>query len=395
MIYFLMLAISVMLLPRTHVNQQISRPGVLVISRIKIRCFFAFLVVFLVAALRYGVGTDYFFTYVPGFLALRDHPSTYNYYEFAFRWLNLLCIAFTDNYQSIFVATSLIVYGVLFFTICKWSSRPRISLLIYFCSSLFFNSLSNMRQAIAMVICYMALEYLLDRMKLSGGKLSPAQNKYRDQIKPLVEFYIIVILAFLFHSSAIVFTCVPFLLIIKRVQLRNHIIIAAIVAVVVIYLNYSGIANQILNFVISLVGRYDYYSSTYEMYWSFLAYNSAAYILMYAATLSSKMTDKDAQRGNIYINIQFLAVVIMMFSNIIPFAERLAKYFILCQCASVPYFLSKVSVSNTKLLIASAFVLLYIAWILFYIFSYGADACFPYHCVIFVKEMFQKAYFGF
>lgn len=394
MIYFLMLAVSVMLLPQKHVDRTISKPGVLQISRTKTRCFLAFLVVFLVAALRYGVGTDYFYTYVPGFLALRDHPSAYNYYEPAFRLLNLLCIAFTDNYQSIFVTTSLIVYGVLFYSICRWSVHPRISLLIYFGSSLFFSSLSNMRQAISLAIGYMALEKFLDRRNLIDSDVLSSKKQRSENRKSLIEFYVLVILAFLFHSSAIVFASVPFLLIIKRVRLRNHLLIASVAAAIVVFLNYSGIVSQILNFTLALLERYTVYNASGHIYRSFLVFNIAIYFLMYMATLSSQMTDKEIQRSNIYINIQFLAVVIMMFSNVIPSAERLAKFFMVCQCAAVPFFLSKISIPKTKVMIAGAFILLYVAWILFYIFKYGADECFPYQCVLFVKNMFQKRYFG-
>lgn len=387
MIYFIMFVTSIVLLPKTCVKPRFRRRKPWLISNERLCCFLAFVVVFLVAALRYDVGTDYFYTYVPGFLSLKRNPDGYNYYEPAFKFLNLFCIAITDNYQSIFALTSLIVYGIFFYTICKWSAQPKISFFVYFSSSMFFNSLSNIRQAISMVICFAALERFLATKNMAEVNLVHWTERYKYNIKSLLEFYLSVFGAYFFHSSAVVFLVVPFLRLVKRIRLRYHIIIALAATVIAIYMNYSGIANQILNIALSLLSRYSIYNAVGRIFLSFLAMNCAIYALMYISSISSKMSEAEIQRGNTYINIQLLAIVVMLFSNIIPTADRIARYFMLCQCVSVPFFIGKISVRRTKIIVACGFFFLYIAWILFYILEYGADGCFPYQSVLFVNDM--------
>ena len=115
MVFTLMFFVALFLLPQAQpINNtcSIKRKGT--ISRRTLREFTAFFIVFIIAAIRYGIGTDYFYTYAPGFIRIRDTGAAYSYYEPAFSTLNIVCTWISDNYQILFVVTSLIIYGILF-----------------------------------------------------------------------------------------------------------------------------------------------------------------------------------------------------------------------------------------------------------------------------------------
>lgn len=390
MVFTLMFFVALFLLPQAQpINNtcSIKRKGT--ISRRTLREFTAFFIVFIIAAIRYGIGTDYFYTYAPGFIRIRDTGAAYSYYEPAFSTLNIVCTWISDNYQILFVVTSLIIYGILFWLICKISDNPCLSWFVYFCSSLFFSSLSNIRQAIAMILCLVSFAYYLG---LFGKERYNPKKSY--VIRRTIIFYAISVLAYMFHSSAIVFFAVPLIGLLKRVKLKNQIAIAILLAVVAIGMNYTGITQNILKSVLLALNRYQVYSSDNEMFWSFLLLNACIYALMYISSLHFNGEENNKPTGVFYINVQYVAVIILLFSNVIPLADRLSKYFMICQCLSVPYFVSNIKDKKTKKSILAAFVILYTLWILFYIFVYGADGCFPYKCFFF-EDMWEKTYFGF
>ncbi len=97
--------------------------------------------------------------------------------------LYVLNLAFED-YRTVFIFTSLIIYSAVFFMICRESSNPWISVAAYLCFGLFFNSLCFLRQTIAALMVAYA-------------------TKYVGEKRPL-RFAALVIAASVFHWSALV-----------------------------------------------------------------------------------------------------------------------------------------------------------------------------------------------
>ena len=59
---------------------------------------------FLVSAFRYGIGTDYFYTYIPQFKIIANGGESY--YEYGFFMLNKIISYFTYDSQWIIIVTS-------------------------------------------------------------------------------------------------------------------------------------------------------------------------------------------------------------------------------------------------------------------------------------------------
>ena len=90
-----------------------------------------FLILFTISGFRYGVGTDYFFTYVPTYKQI--YNGTPPPMEPIFLWLNKLCIDFAGSwYQSIFIVTSFIFIGLIYIVIYNMPCS-KVLLTVSFC----------------------------------------------------------------------------------------------------------------------------------------------------------------------------------------------------------------------------------------------------------------------
>ncbi|MGN0674749.1 MAG: EpsG family protein [Oscillospiraceae bacterium] len=122
--------------------------------------------------------------------------------------LYVLNLAFED-YRTVFIYTSVIIYSAVFYLIGKNSSNPWISAAAYLCFGLFFNSLCFLRQTMAALIAAYAVKYI-------------------DEKRPL-RFFVLIIAASAFHWSALIMLAMFFLLKIKPGRIYLGIVTAGTV----------------------------------------------------------------------------------------------------------------------------------------------------------------------
>lgn len=106
--------------------------------------------VWFITVFRYDVGTDYFYTYVPRYeLALNgEWPFT----EPVFNIMYSVLALFRMDVQWVFIITgTFIVFGMYAFCY-KYSPMPLLSIALFFATSVYFSSLNNVRQYVAMVL---------------------------------------------------------------------------------------------------------------------------------------------------------------------------------------------------------------------------------------------------
>ena len=109
----------------------------------------SFLPFFIVAAIRYEVGTDWPI-YLDYYHWIND--GTKRFSEELFNLMNKLVGWTAGDFQVLVVLTAFLSYFFLFKAIYEQSISAPLSLIIFFVSSLFFASLNQLRQAIAMPI---------------------------------------------------------------------------------------------------------------------------------------------------------------------------------------------------------------------------------------------------
>lgn len=151
-------------------------------------CFLSSLPLFLLSALRYGIGTDYFYGYVPIFQTINSGHIQNTRAEKGYVFLNYIVSRFTDDYQWIFVITSALFVFISFYVIGKYSKSTALSLIIWFLSYNYLSSYSMVRQSLSCAMAMLAIPFLY------SGKKS-------DRLK----FIIIILCAATIHTSIALF----------------------------------------------------------------------------------------------------------------------------------------------------------------------------------------------
>lgn len=100
-----------------------------------------------------------------------------------------------DDYTTVFIYTSIVIYSAVFYLIYKRSSSPWISTAVYLCLGLYFNSLCFLRQVMAAMLIVYGMKFIYKKMPL--------------------QFMVIAFAASAFHWSALLMIPLFFLLSIK------------------------------------------------------------------------------------------------------------------------------------------------------------------------------------
>lgn len=128
--------------------------------------------------------------------------------------LYILNLAFED-YRTVFIYTSIVIYASVFYLIYKNSSCPWISAAAYMCFGLFFNSLCFLRQTMAALVVAYAVQFVCEK-------------------RPL-RFIVLIAAASAFHWSALIMLAMYLLLRIKP----DYIYLGIIAAGTVIFCIFS------------------------------------------------------------------------------------------------------------------------------------------------------------
>lgn len=208
---------------------------------------------------------------------------------------------FFDDYQSLFFFTALVTYIFLFLGIKKYTKHTSIALILFLLiPGLFLNSLTIIRQELAIAIAFYAFSFLVDRKFLN--------------------YFILMILAFSIHYSvAIVFF--THLIVWRYAPKVKYSFYYFLILFSLLFLKFN-IGNLVYYFAQG--ARYEFYQSGESV--SFLkifVLNLLALVYVY---FSPKIIDKS--KYNIYI----VALVVMnvvylnVFSSVIALS-RIAYYF--------------------------------------------------------------------
>ena len=121
---------------------------------------------FFLSAFRYGIGTDYFYTYTPEFHRIAEGQESY--YEPGFWLINKIISLFTTNAQWVFIVTSVLFIGLLYYVLIKMCRNISMALLQFFLSFNYYISLNNVRQSLASVILLAGI-YFLTKKKVPAA----------------------------------------------------------------------------------------------------------------------------------------------------------------------------------------------------------------------------------
>lgn len=286
----------------------------------------------LVSGLRYGVGTDFFFRYDADYRTLSDGRDVGNL-EIGFKIFMKVCLIFSKNSQILFIITSILISFFMIYGINKTSKNLLISILIFVIGGFFFQSLNLVRQFLAMAMIFFGYQYLLEK----------------DKIK---WYLLICVLAFFIHSSSIIMIGLIFCR--KKIIFKPWITLSIIA---VIFLFSSSILDILTPFIentrfeVYLIGKYakPYTSHLYNLV-NLVIY--AFIVILYQVKIKNDKTEEMSEEmyveDKLLLNIQALALIFTVMSNVHMLFSRMSYYFTIFQILSIPYFIETTIVKNFK-----------------------------------------------
>lgn len=278
-------------------------------------------------------------------------------YEKGFCILSVLVNKLFGNFTIFLIICGFIIYFNVIHVFCKMSQSPSTSILCYFGIGSFAQSCNALRQYLAISFCLLALYYLI---------------KKDNDI--LFAFYVIV--AFLFHKTAIIFLI---LLPIKRIEfnLKNCCIVSAV----------SVIAIPIIPYLIKLFGSifntsYLGYFSTY----SFLSVLNVSILVLsliglivsmhYKKTLHEQR--KLAKEYDMFLKMILIFCILILYSiTLLELLDRVALYFLVSILFIVPIILKKMKTYKLKILEA-LMIICFIIFIYYFLKIRGTYGVIPY-----------------
>lgn len=295
----------------------------------------SFIFLFLISGLRFNVGRDYL-NYTYTFILVNKLPnlsaiinlSKDSGLEIAFLLLNKLIGLFTSNIQWIFLTTSFITLFVIFKTIYKHSSLVWLSVYLFSVSG-YLASFNILRQYIAISIIFYSYKYIKDNS--------------------LLKFITLVVIASLFHNSALLFLPLYFIL---KINLNIK---------KISFFTFSGIfITLFFNQIISLVQTFlygEYTATSFGMTAGNINNVIIALIYFCLALFFKKPLLERSNANRILINWSFVNFILSLMSMKIWLITRLMDYSSIYLILLVPEIIVSVRDKTSRTLLTMIIIL--------------------------------------
>lgn len=258
----------------------------------------------LVSGLRYKVGTD-FAQYSEIYSVFGNQPINWGGQEVGFDALNKILYKINTNPQFFFLITSIFInLGIVIF-ITKYSINLSMSMYFYITNYTYYATMNGVRQYIAAIILALGFKYILN--------------------KDFKKYFIIILLASLFHASVFIMIPIYFLAITDIKSIWNKLFIAVIAFAFVFYQPFVNIMFKFLE------------NSSYAHYQSELVnLDDGANILrlvvwalpiVLMALRKNKAEEMFGERASIIFNVCFYGMCFMALAYRHKYFARLTMYF--------------------------------------------------------------------
>lgn len=279
-----------------------------------------FLVLFLVSALRIGIGNDYWtyrdqFKYIYG----GDRATSF---EIGFQWCVVLLqkLFGFDNYRVIFACIAFFTVFFFLIAIYELSDVFVISFFMFLANGFYFMSFSNMRYYLALSICVYAMKYVI-----KGD---------------LVRFVGMVIVAALFHKTALV--VIPFYLAARYIRWTRRTVwlIPAAVAALIAF-------RPLIRRIIFLFYPF-YEGSAFDVVdISYVNILKCGAILIFSLLFYRKYIS-NVERAVFFFNLNLFSLMLYCFGAYIPELSRICYFGVIGQIFLLAYLYKSLSGTRWK-----------------------------------------------
>lgn len=254
----------------------------------------------LVSGLRNSIGDTYYYMHAYTVTTF-TFEEVMNQKDIGFGLLQVLLQKISDDPQILIFTTALITNVLIVLVLRQYSRQLELSVFVFIASGLFLVSMNGIRQFLAAAIIFAAMSYILN-------------GNWK-------KFFLIVIIASLFHQSALIL--LPVYFIVRQKAWTRTTILLLIVAVFIVI----GF-DEFLSFVFSIMGdsQYSNYQTFDEGGANFLR------IAVYAAPLVLAFIGKEKLRdifpkSDIIVNLSLLNVIFMIIATQNWIFARFTIYF--------------------------------------------------------------------
>lgn len=268
---------------------------------------------------RYDVGSDVL-VYKDGFESI----ATLSWGElFTFDWeigyvlINKVISIFTNNFFFLILLMYIVIYLLLVRFVLAESSNKLLSIYLFVVMGFFTFTFSSYRQSIALMLTTLSTKYVKER------KFYP--------------FFLTVILATLFHNSAIVFVIVYFL---QNIEIDKNYAKVLFFSSLMLFIFGGSIAN----FLVSLYNP-NYQIIAGEGYKLFAVY---IFIVISAMTVYLYNKEKHYQSNNVklFLHLMTIATILQIVSFNLSIFVRVVTYFSFSLVILIPNVI--MSINNVK-----------------------------------------------
>lgn len=311
--------------------------------------FIPMLPLIIISGIRYGVGQDYFYTYVPIFNKVVSGEIENVWGEIGYTYLNKFVALFTSDYAWIFVLTSIIFIYFVFKAIYKESDNIPFSIFLLVTMGYYFCFMNGIRQMLAASILMYSIPFV-------------KQRNFK-------KFIICIIFATLFHTSSLLFVPVYFL---TSEKISNGFML---ISTIIIFATSNLIASLLLK-IVSLTKYAWYLNSEYIAERSgFIMILINVMILIFALFFNKN------KKNDIYIKIQWIAVLTMTFIGKIPAAHRLLFIFGMPGIILIPNVIASRDNRKERFILSFIIVILYLLYFIYTIGIKNSNSVLPYKTI--------------
>ena len=315
------------------------------------------LVVFLSMALRYGVGTDYFYMYVPKYYYYLSNPEGDKNWEPIFDLLYKGLIRVTSNPQWVFVVTGAVIVLCIWYTIYKLSPAPWLSVLFFFISRQYFISLNIVRQYTGLAIVCIGFIFLKER-------------KYWGYV-------LCAILGTMCHYSTAIYLPLLALAFVKIKPVES----VALIGVVSVF---SKPLIKITRWIVSLTPYARYLDSRYDLSDRYQAWTIFEMIFVFAIIsmiVERKPFNEDEQFLQFLYNLEVICVLFSFNLNMVPNADRISWSLEMPSIILLPNIIKRSDSKRERVLIVLVICVVYIYIMNYRIFVLNDHETVPYQII--------------
>ncbi|MBQ8429663.1 MAG: EpsG family protein [Clostridia bacterium] len=260
-------------------------------------------------------------------------------FEIGFRLYVKIISLFTDNYTVFFLINALIIFGILLRFSFKYTQNAFVFFFLFIALGTYGFFETGLRQALAMVICLLSIDFVKD--------------------KKLIPFLLLVLLAYYFHKSALIFMVIYPLSLIKKYDWM--LFVYAVLAVVFIlgFSAFQDMFNQILGY------EYDIEETGNGGIFMMLVF-----VLLAFSLFMTYDKPKDVEGQSIILQLSLMTVVFWLLRLISRTAERISYYYIFGLYA---YFSQAIKYDKDKLSSLLKWLLILACLVLFVYRNLGAN----------------------